>query len=84
PVGRTGMDQLLKTRKRSAQLRLPGGIGQFGQIGRRKVRRESGKFPADSLRQALRRERRAENRCVSGFSAVSPFYQGQIMLSTAK
>ncbi|WP_327204981.1 hypothetical protein [Paraburkholderia kururiensis] len=75
------MDQLLKTRKRSARLRLPGGIGQ---IGRRKVRRESGKFPADSLRHALRRERRAENRCVSGFSAVSPFYQGQIMASTAK
>jgi hypothetical protein len=51
---------------------------------RKKSEAKSSKFPADSLRRALRRERRAENRCVTGFSAVSPFYQGQITCSTAK
>jgi hypothetical protein len=54
------MDQLLKMQKRSAQQRLPGGNGQFGQIRGRKVRRKSGQIPADLLRHALRRERRAE------------------------
>jgi hypothetical protein len=50
---------------------------------REKNQAKSGKFPADSLRHALRRERRAENRCLVGFSAVSPFYQGQIIPSMA-
>jgi hypothetical protein len=45
---------------------------------------KSGKFPADSLRHALRRERRAKNRSNDGFSIVSPVYQGQIAASTAK
>jgi hypothetical protein len=51
---------------------------------RKKIEAKSGQTPADLLRHALRRERRAENRSVDGFSVVSPFYQGQIMPSTAK
>ena len=46
-----------------------------------KFEAKSGETPADLLRHALRRERRAENRCVDGFSVVSSFYQGQIISS---
>jgi len=50
----------------------------------KKIEAKSGEGSADLLRHALRRERRAENRRVDGFSAVSPFYQGQIIPSMAK
>jgi hypothetical protein len=49
-----------------------------------KFEAKSGQLPADLLRHALRRERRAENPALAGFSLVSPFYQGQIIPSTAK
>jgi hypothetical protein len=49
-----------------------------------KFEAKSSEIPADLLRHALRRERRAENRFLVGFSVESPFYQGQIMPSTAK
>ncbi|HKR43538.1 MAG TPA: hypothetical protein VJU59_28305 [Paraburkholderia sp.] len=70
--------------KNRARSNAAGGIGHFGQIRERKVRRKSGKFPADSLWHALRRERRAENRRIDGFSTVSSFYKDHIALSTAK
>jgi hypothetical protein len=38
------MDQLLKMQKGSAQQRLPGGIGHFGWIRGRKVRRNPANF----------------------------------------
>ncbi|MBK3743141.1 hypothetical protein G3A39_28280 [Paraburkholderia aspalathi] len=78
------MDQLLKMQKGSAQQRLPGGIGHFGWCGERKFEAKSDEIPADLLRHALRRERRAENRFLVGFSIVSSFYQGQITSSIAK
>jgi hypothetical protein len=43
-----------------------------------KFEAKSGQIPADLLRRALRRERRAENRYLAVFSVVSSFYQGQI------
>jgi hypothetical protein len=70
--------------KGSAQQRLPGGMRHCGWIRGRKVRRESRKFPEDPFRHALRRERQAENRYVSGFSTEASFYKGQIMLSVAE
>jgi len=40
-----------------------------------KFEAKSGQLPADLLRHALRRERRAENPLFVGFSVVSTFYQ---------
>jgi hypothetical protein len=78
------MNRLLKIQKRSAQQRLPGGIGHFWVDREEKLEAKSGKIPVDLLKHALRRVRRAENRCLAGFSLVSLFYQGQIMPSIAK
>jgi hypothetical protein len=68
----------------STQQRLPGGIGHFGHVGGRNSKRNPAKHPADLLRHALRRERRAKNRNLAGFSLVPSFYQGQITDSTTK
>jgi hypothetical protein len=68
-------------------IRLPDGdIGHrtFRVDQRGNFEAKSGKFPADSLRHALRRERRAENRSNDGFSVVSLVCQGQITASTTK
>ncbi|WP_233864065.1 hypothetical protein [Paraburkholderia adhaesiva] len=78
------MDQLLEMQEMSAQQRLPGGHRTFWVNQRGKFAAKSGQIPADSLRRALRRERRAENRFSSSFSVVLTRYQGQIVASTAK